>query len=195
MAQTIEANGSSRATIRDTLQPSRLHGELDLPRLSTLQRILLTTDGTVTEVVEIYAGESMGVVKLAQDLVPIERAIEPLQIGLGRTVLSRKILLQGKISGDNFLYAESLIVPDRLDPEVQDGLLKGNKPIGYLIMAHRMETYREILEFGIEKAGPVADYFDIGEDDGLIFRTYRIFAGQHPIMMITEKFPESSFRA
>jgi chorismate-pyruvate lyase len=194
MAQTLPASGLSATAIALGRQPAVLPRTLDMLELSTIQRILLTTDGTVTEVVEIYAGESMRVVKLAQGLVPVERDVKALDLRKGHEVLSRHILLQGKFSGDNFLYAESLIVPDRLDEKVRDGLLRCNQPIGYLIMENRMETFREILVWGSEAAGPLADHFHIDENDSIVFRTYRIFANQHPIMQITEKFPESYFR-
>lgn len=194
MAQTIPTNGLSATAIALGRQPAILPKTLDMLDLSTIQRILLTTDGTVTEVIEIYAGESMQVIKLAQELVPSERPIAALDLQRGREVLNRRILLQGKFSGDNFLYAESIIVPDRLDEEVRDGLLRCNRPIGYLIMERRMETFREILEWGSEVAGPLAEYFHVDEADPIVFRTYRIFANQAPIMQITEKFPESYFR-
>lgn len=194
MAQTIPANGLSATAIALGRQPAVLPRTLDMLDLSTIQRILLTTDGTVTEVVEIYAGESMRVMKLAQGLVPVERDVKALDLRKGHEVLSRRILLQGKFSGDNFLYAESIIVPDRLQETVRDGLLRCNQPIGYLIMENRMETFREILEWGSEVAGPLAEYFPIDENDSIVFRTYRIFANHHPIMQITEKFPESYFR-
>lgn len=194
MAQTIHTNGLSATAIALGRQPAVLPKTLDMLQLSTIQRILLTTDGTVTEVIEIYAGESMQVVKLSQALLPIERRIDALDIERGHEVLDRRILLQGKFSGDNFLYAESIIVPDRLDEEVQDGLLRCNRPIGYLIMERRMETFREILEWGREMAGPLATHFGIDETDSVVFRTYRIFANQAPIMQITEKFPGSYYR-
>jgi chorismate-pyruvate lyase len=124
----------------------------------------------------------------------VERRIEALDIDPGREVLDRHILLQGKFSGDNFLYAESIIVPDRLDEDVRDGLLRCNRPIGYLIMERRMETFREILEWGREAAGPLASHFRIPASAEIVHRTYRIFANLAPIMQITEKFPGSYFR-
>jgi chorismate-pyruvate lyase len=47
------------------------------------------------------------------------------------------------------------------------------------------------LDCGKEKANDLAEYFNIEKDDFLIFRTYRVIANHKPIMLITEKFPES----
>ena len=193
MARIIETRGLSPFAGGKRAEAHTLPQTLDLLDLSRVQRILLTTDGTVTEVVEIYAGEPMRVAKLSQGLAPAEREISALSVKRGHEILSRRILLQGKFSGENFLYAESIIVADRLDDEVQDSLLRCNRPIGYLITERRMETFREILEWGCELAGPLASYFPIAETDPVVFRTYRIFANQAPIMQITEKFPASLY--
>jgi chorismate-pyruvate lyase len=163
------------------------HPMVGYPQLSILQRILLTTDGTVTDIVETYAGESVRVVKLFQDVAPAPRAIEWLELGGGELVLERRILLQGTVSRENFLYAESFIAPDRLDDAVR-------KPIGHLIIEHRLETFREILEWGTEAAGPLNEYFSVPATAPTIFRTYRIFTNGRPIMMITEKFPHNHYR-
>ena len=179
--------------MRSDLQWSLQQRAVNPWMLSAMQRILLTTDGTVTEILEAYLGEIMQVVKLAQGLLTLEEPIVYLDMGAGQQVLSRKILLQGKISRINFLYAESMIAPDRLDPHVRDGLLNSNKPIGQLILEHRIETFKEIVDCGKTLAGPSAGYFHIHESAPIIFRTYRVFANHHPIMLITEQFPESQF--
>jgi chorismate-pyruvate lyase len=182
----LELNGSRRAlpAFDRSVHPLRR---------SPIQRILLTTDGTVTDILESYAGESMRLIKLFEEQTALTEAVPGLELGAGHTVLRRKILLQGKMSRTNLLFADSLVVLDRLDEWTRDGLLKSHKPIGYLIQEHRMETYREILDCGREVAGPLGAYFDVPERSGMIWRTYRVFADRKPIMLITEKFPESHF--
>jgi chorismate-pyruvate lyase len=195
MAQVVSLDESTNRGIRFNRPPqTALDAAFGQMGLSILQRILLTTDGTVTEVVETYAGETMRVVKLSQELITPVGDTPWLEITRDQPVLSRKILLQGKVSGENFLYAESFIVPDRLDEHMQDGLLRCNKPIGYLILEDRLETFREIVEWGREPAGQLAAHFAVEDDSPVIFRTYRIFANKQPIMLITEKFPQSGFR-
>ena len=193
MNQTVDANSSNQHLMRQDLERSLHQRAINPLTLSALQRILLTTDGTVTEILEAYFGEAMRVVKLSQDLVTLDCAIQALGLNQGHQVLSRKILLQGKLSRVNFLYAESVIAPDRLDEHVRDGLLKSNKPIGQLILEHRIETFKEILDCGKEPAGSLTEYFPIDGASAVIFRTYRVFANQQPVMVITEKFPESHF--
>ena len=184
-------NSSSDSLLRIDLQQTLKRSPINPKDLTSFQRILLTTDGMVTEILEAFFWEPMKVVKLYQDNVTIDHDIPYLELKKGNNVLHRKIFLRGRLSQRNRLYGETIIVPDRLDERIKDGLLNSNKPIGLLIFENRLETFREILDSGKEKANDLADNFNIKKDDFLIFRTYRILANGLPIMLITEKFPES----
>lgn len=184
--------------IKNSLMRKDLHNSLkrhfiDPRQLSTFQRILLTTDGTVTEILEAYLYEKIQVVKLSQAPVVLNEDIKPLKLRKGSNVIVRKILLQGKVSRKNFIYAESIIVPDRFDQKVRDGLEKSKKPIGQLWLEYRIETFREIVDSGVEPANDVSEYFQITRDQKVLYRTYHVFSNKKPIIMITEKFPESYF--
>lgn len=198
MAQAIEVHESSRVCQR--VERSRVHASLEPLhlalaelQLTKLQRLLLTTDGTVTDIVETYAGERVRVCKLFQGLIEAGEAIPEMELEADAPILFRKILLQGRISGKSLLYAESVIAPDRLGAKIREQLLQAALPIGHLIIKNRIETFREILTWGKESAGPLATYFGVPTAERVVFRTYRIFAGGRPIMMITEKFPESCY--
>lgn len=161
--------------------------------LSTFQRILLMTDGTVTDVLEAYAHEPMRVIKLSQSFDSVDSEHPELERPTADRVLRRSILLQGAQSGTNFVYADSVVTPDHLHPAVLDGLLVSEKPLGRLIAEHRIETFREILALGFEPAGTCAEHFNIDPATKLVFRTYRILVGQRPVVRITEKFPITWF--
>src|SRR5262249_37167586 len=103
------------------------------------------------------------------------------------------ILLQGKMTLTNFLFADSYIALDRLDEGLRKAHLESRKPIGFLLQEQRMETFREILGFGRELAGGIAPHFDIDQSDGMIWRTSRVIFRGKPIMQISEKFPETHF--
>lgn len=179
--------------MRKDLQKSLKRHFIDPRQLSTFQRILLTTDGTVTEILEAYLFEKIQVVKLSQTPVILKKGLKQLKLQKESNVIERKILLQGKVSRKNFIYAESIFVPDRFDQKIQAGLEKSRKPIGQIWLEYKIETFREIIDSGIEPANKLADYFCIKEDDNLLFRTYLVFSNKKPIIMITEKFPESYF--
>ncbi len=161
--------------------------------LSAFQRILLTTDGTLTVLVEVYANEAIKVVKLSQSSGPWQGGDPDLELQGGEEVLRRTILLRGASTGTNYLYADSVLVTDRLPAVVRAGLVETDKPIGRLLVEARTETFRDILRAGTEPAGDCASHFGIDEDDLLIFRTYTVKAEGRPIMLITEKFPIDAF--
>ena len=55
--------------LRIDLQESLQQSSVDPRQLSSFQRILLTTDGTVTEILEAYLWEAIQIVKLYQDAI------------------------------------------------------------------------------------------------------------------------------
>lgn len=164
------------------------------PDAATLfQRILLITDGTVTHLLETFAGEPICVIKLHQSIDDAAAGVDELALRARQRVLHREVLLVGCTTRRAFVYAESLIVPDRLDPVVRDGLLESSKPIGYLLEESRTETFRQIIASRRESAGACGSYFGIDAAADVLTRTYRVLAGGRPIMLITEKFPADAF--
>lgn len=170
-------------------------GELILEELSPLQRILLIADGTLTKLLEISLDERMQIIKLLEEVFPTPSPIEALELDAGQEIIERKILLQGKLSGRNWLYADSIIVLNRLEKNFQDKLLNSHEPIGKLWIAHKTETYKEIITARREPAHDLGVHFQIGPQKILLSRTYRVFCQRAPIMMITEKFPEQYFKS
>lgn len=167
---------------------------MDQDGFTRFQRMLLGTDGTVTRLLEAYAGEPVEVVKLRQDLDTAGAAGEDLCLPAGERVLRRHVVLRGRRSRQNLLYAEAVVVPARADPGFMDALLGTDVPIGALLADHRTETFREILVVARERAGPCGAHFGIDAGAELIFRTYRIVTRRQPVILITEKFPTGFFR-
>lgn len=186
--QTQELNG-----IEADLEELLTNNHLEPSKLSTFQRIILTTDGTLTEILESYLMEKIQIIKLSEKPLSITQPIHSLDLKTGDDVIERKILLQGKISRRNWIYAESVIVPSRLDEIFRERLLKSQESIGRLWLEHRVETFKEIIDSARERAGDLSDYFKIKKEDKILSRTYRVFSNRQPIMIITEKFPESYF--
>lgn len=162
-------------------------------KTTVLQRILLVTDGTVTNILEAYAGEMIDVVKLKQSVEPAVGALPDLDVDDHEDVLSREVLLRGRRTGKTFVHATSRIVPGRLASSVRDGLLRTTKPIGRLLEESRTETFRELLGSHREIAGRYGKHFGLAPDAPLIARSYRVLAAGRPIMHITERFPAASF--
>lgn len=102
----------------------------DVNLLGSLQRVLLVTDGTLTEILEAYFAERIVLVKVAQQVIPATASHALLNPIVGETLIERKILLQGTRSRSNYVYAESLVAVDRLAPSFRDALLTSDTPLG-----------------------------------------------------------------
>jgi chorismate-pyruvate lyase len=169
-----------------------------LKALSTFQRVLLITDGTVTELLEQYLDEPIKVVKLYEK---IEQDLNQLSVFHQQFIpaeesvfLKRKTLLQGQQTLNNWLYAESVVLINNLEADFRVDLLDSHEPIGKLWSKYRYETYKVIVAAGEELTGELATHFNISPNDKMITRTYTVFSNNKIIMIITEKFPHQFFR-
>lgn len=194
-AKTISSLEHQTETMRQDLNQSLIRNHINPSELSTLQRIVLTTDGTLTEILEAYLFEKIRIVKLSEGIVSIAQDIPSLAIKQGNEVIERKVLLQGKISRKNFIYAESILVTERLDEKFKTELLHSKTPLGRLWLEHKLETFKEIIDTAEETADKLLAYFPLQPEDKVFSRTYRVFSQRQPLMTITEKFPASYFQA
>lgn len=156
---------------------------------SLFQKVLLTTDGTVGEILQVFAGEPIKVCKLSHEVGASAETAPFLNVAEHDQVLRRSVLLTGSRSGTPFIYAESSLRVDVLDPTLLDALCATDNSIGQLLRNRRQETFREILASGWDEAGECALHFAIEPWDLLLWRTYRILVASEPMMLITEKFP------
>lgn len=166
---------------------------IDISKLHPLQRIILIYNGTLTKLLEHLLSEQLTVIKLDESVEVTEEPLPYLELLANQSVIHRKICLQGQNTGINWLYAESIIVPDRLPPLFRQELLESKTPIGKLWVKHRVETFKELLPPFEESAEELAVHFRMMPEQQLIGRTYRVFSHQQPIMMLTEKFPARYF--
>lgn len=176
--------------MREDLALALRRGGIHPDSLSPIQRILLTTDGTVTDMLEAYFREPMDVAPLAQDLIDSPTPIPELDVSAGHPVLRREIVLRGRISGRCVLHANSIVVTDHLEERLRTGLLEQKQPIGQLLLAAKLETFREILRCERRAADDLAHHFGLRGDAPLLSRTYVVTLQGKGIMRITERFPE-----
>src|SRR3954462_4053351 len=99
-------NQVMRMSLRELLNV----GSIDLSSLSSFSRVLLTTDGTLTEILEAYFLEHIQLVKVSEVMRPAAHSVPALNVRPGDEIIERKILLQGVQSHTNYVYAETTIV-------------------------------------------------------------------------------------
>jgi chorismate-pyruvate lyase len=170
--------------VRDGRIPNRQGEDLPIHRLPPFLRALLVTDGTVTKMLEAYFWEPVEVQTLEQGLITAERPIAWLNVSAGDEVLIRRARLQGTASDTHYANAFSVIRVELIPKPFRQRLIDREIGIGVLIRDSGMESYREVLEVGIEPPDGASP-----TDSDRIFRTYRIIIGARPVILITESFP------
>jgi chorismate-pyruvate lyase len=164
----------------------------DANDLTLFERILLATDGTVTDLIALYAGEPIRVLKLEQAICEETAAPRELDCATPSSLLLRKILLSG--AARNFLYAESHFVLDRLPESIREAMLLTERPVGLLWKEARLETFREVIEQSIGARAAIAPHFGVPSHTEFVSRTYLVHHAGRPLGMITEAWPLHSFR-
>jgi len=169
--------------------------EVQLGRISPVQKFLLGTDGSVTQLLESITGKKVVIRTLVQKIVPADRfAADNLSIAEGDPVNFRVVEIRTEGTGEVLIYAISHTPVNRLSPEFRDDLMKADIPIGRIIKQHHIEARREILSARVtpatEEAGRI---FSICKNEPVLSRQYQIIHAEKPLIFIEEQFPYNRF--
>ena len=170
--------------VRDATIPHADGSHTAIADLPAFLRALLVTDGTVTKILEAYFWEPVEVRTLRQTFIHAEKPVEWIRVGADDQVLIRRAHLRGTDTGRIYADAFSVIRTHLIPETFRRRLVDREIGIGVLIRDSGLESYREVLEFGVEPAP--ADGADSGER---VFRSYRIIIEGEPVILITESFP------
>ncbi len=159
--------------------------------LSVFQKILLITDGTVTDLLSLYTQKTIQVKKLMQEIV--YSGEQQLNFcSLNTPLLKRCVLICSNT--ENYIYAESTFVFEHLSRSAQYHLLETDQPIGLIWKAEKLESYRDVIGYSIEANEKVSKLFRLCPESKFVSRTYLIYHRQVILGEITEKFPLTYFR-
>lgn len=153
---------------------------LALAELPPFLRAVLVTDGTVTKILEAYFWEPVSVDTLEQRFETADDDVPWIALHAGESCLVRDACLRGTESGQRFAEAFSLIRVDRIPSGFRQRLIDREIGIGVLIRDSGLESYREVLDIGLER---------LDTDALTVYRTYRIIIAGQPVILITEYFP------
>ncbi len=170
----------------ESILSAKGHKYFDLPLTA---RLLLVTDGTVTELLEAMVREpiKLGYTKQTIDTVVNHPAIQNSKNS--GECLHRAITLRGTETGVDWLYAESVILHQLLSPAMQSMLIEEVIPIGAILNDQTSDNHRIIVDCGIEPNSTAAECLSLDPMYAFVFRIYRIMVGAEIIMRISEWFP------
>ena len=161
------------------------------PVATLLQEALLRTDGTVTDLLELFTGENILIDKLQPGLYSSECDWPEVDAHPGPVI--RDVLLRGKRTGVPYIFAHTHLFPERLATPVQTQLSETNVPIGKVLREHRLEDFRQIEERGVRPIRAIAGILGGEASDQMRWRRYSVLSGGLVIMEITEVFSERLF--
>ena len=150
--------------------------------LTALQR----SKGTVTDFLEHLAGEPIDADILSQktgtagndNLLGLESDAE---------LIYRTVLLTGRRSGRDFVYAESAIAVERLPASARRLLESSRDPIGRVLTKYHFEIRREPLAGPVTATGNSAAIVELLNGVALA-RRYLITLGSDPAIVVGEWF-------
>lgn len=148
--------------------------------LPSIIRVLLSTDGTVTEILEAWYNCNIEVDKLA-----------PIGIDVDST--ARCVMLRNSNNGVALLYASSRFNKNFLSKEQYNKLMFSDKTIGEEIDTMFGSTNRKIrtikfVQHNTEDYSLVAQFLGSYSNDLYIYRTYDICSDDNVIVEITEVY-------
>lgn len=176
MNSLFTANGYCESGVVDAPE-----GRFDLAALPPFLRVLMSTDGTVTKSLEAFFWEPISVDKVRQADITLRENEPVLGAEIGQKVLERCVQLIGGHSGQVYVKAKSLIRTEVLPSSVREQLNAGALGIGELLRECGLETYREIVDIGLDKPSST--------EGSAVWRRYRIVMAHQPFIQITEHFP------
>lgn len=167
----------------------------EIQKLNRDLRILIACNGTLTRTLGIVANDEI-VVQIVEQQVQNMASTMPdfEQLPSGR-VLQRRIFLNGRSSGHSFVAAESLVAIDLLPPAITTSLTKTDRPIGEIMAASCLETFKETAKVWI---GQPPDWLAVAGYESskprIVGRRYRVMSGGQPVIIITEYFLRNVFQ-
>ncbi len=158
--------------------------------LSPVQQAVLGCDGSFTLLLSALLGQEVKVALIEQTIDRLDEYDEAMDLEKNARVLNRDVRLYVE-PDSNIVYASSVIAIDRIQGPLATDLFLGKETIGRLLRKHRLETFRELVDWGAAPVpAPGKRYFPSSE---MMYRAYRVIHDSVPVMLITEFFDHRVF--
>lgn len=183
----MDKNEANRSLIEKITQLEDDYGE----EFSNTQKILLTTDGSITAILDVLFGK-ITLTTLDQHFGKADEDHAKLvNVNVGESINFREVIMH---RGEKpLIYAISHIPLDRCSDDICADLVRADIPIGRILKNYHIESRREVNNIFIEKPNDrLKELFKTDED--MLARDYVIIHGDEILMWIKEVFPVSYFR-
>ena len=157
---------------------------------SNTQKILLTTDGSITAILDVLYGK-ITLTTIDQHFEEADEAHAKLvNVPIGEKINFREVIMH--IGEKPLIYAISHIPLSRCSDNICADLIRADIPIGRILKNYDIESRREIRHIYIEEPDDkLKEIF--GTDEEMLARDYVIINNDEILMWIKEVFPISQF--
>ena len=182
----IDKNEANRSLIEKIGELEKEHNI----ELSNTQKILMTTDGSITAILDVLYGK-ITLTTLNQHVgVADESHAKLVNVEAGEEINFREVIMHK--DEQPLIYAISHVPLGRCSKEVCADLLRADIPIGRILKNYKIESRREVGNIFIEKPNDtLKELFKTDED--FLARDYVIINNDEILMWIKEMFPVSYF--
>ncbi len=155
-----------------------------------LRRYFLTTDGSVTTILDVIRGH-VKIETLEQKFVDADLEMaQLLNIEVGDKVNYRVVVIETE---EPLIYAISLIAVKRLENDFKEDLIRADIPIGRILRKHNIESRREIKSVYYEDQSPeIKEIFKINSP--MLTRTYNIIHNDEILIWLNGNISIHSFQ-
>ena len=159
-------------------------------KFSNTQKILLTTDGSITAILDVLYGK-ISLFTIDQHFgIADESHAKLVDVNDGDEINFREVLMHKDTQP--LIYAVSHVPLGRCSDEICSDLLRADIPIGRILKNYKIESRREVNNIFIEKPNDkLKELF--GTDEDFLARDYVIIHDDEILMWIKEMFPVSYF--
>lgn len=159
-------------------------------KFSNTQKILLTTDGSITAILDVLYGKiTLDTIDQHLEAADATRA-KLVNVEQGDEINFREVLMHK--DDQPLIYAISHVPLGRCTKEICNDLLRADIPIGRILKNYHVESRREVKNIFIEKPNDkLKEMFNTDED--FLARDYVIINNDEILMWIKEMFPVSYF--
>lgn len=157
---------------------------------SNTQKILLTTDGSITAILDVLYGKiTLTTIDQHFENADAEHA-KLVNVPIGEQINFREVIMHK--DDQPLIYAISHIPLSRCNDDICSDLIRADIPIGRILKNYDIESRREIRNIYVEKPNEkLKEIFKTDED--MLARDYVIINSDEILMWIKEAFPISHF--
>ncbi|MCP8311849.1 MAG: chorismate pyruvate-lyase family protein [Candidatus Methylarchaceae archaeon HK02M1] len=163
--------------------------------LSDIQKILLTTDGSMTRTLEVLTGRPVMIITKVRTPINADNDLaNELKIKVGEEANYRVVYLKDSDSDRALIFARSWTPVMRLSGVIKKDLTSTDMPIGKILAKHKLETRREVTSIELLEAEVMLKRAFKIDSELMLSRFYNIIHESKILIRINEVFPLSSFR-